>query len=79
MLVVDGVVRMMMIAAGPGIVMVAMMRSAFVSEAERYLARQRVGEMRMVMRVIDAIHERDIGLTGQHCGDRHAKHSDQTS
>jgi len=41
-------------------------------------ARERIGEMNVMMCVLHAIHERNIGLAGQYDRERHADHGDNT-
>jgi len=51
------------------------MRMLFAAaRAIAYVAGERIGEMGVMMRVVQAVHQRDIGLPGQHKGERHAEH-----
>ena len=52
----------------PAIMMMVMMRPALVviAAAELNVARQRIGEMHMVLSVVDPVHQRDVGLGRQH-------------
>jgi len=79
---------MIMIGRNAGLVMVmrcsvavrmGMMRRLTASRAIADVARQRIGEMGVVMGVIQTIHQRNVGLPGQHEGERHAKHGDGMS
>ena len=69
-----GVVMMMRSSA----VAMAMVVCTAVSQTA-YVAGERIGEMDVVMRVIQTIHQRDVGLPRQHESQRHAEHGDHAS
>ena len=50
-----------------------------ITEAKLHIASQRIGEMNVMMGVIDAVHQRDIRLSGQHDGQRQAQNGYRAS
>ena len=67
--------RVIVMMAGVLHAMVMMMMAAIAccSTANLQIPGERIGEMKMMVRVLDAIHQRNIGLAGQHHGERHAE------
>jgi hypothetical protein len=63
----------------PDMRVTVLMAAAFRSAARLHIPRHGIGEVDMVMRVFHAIFERNIGLAGQHDGQRHADDGDATS
>ena len=58
--------------------MLMLMAAGFRAHAND-TASQRIGEVGVVMCVFDLVHERDVGLSGQHHRQRHAKDGDNAS
>ena len=71
----------MVVIGGTAIMMMVVVRAALIviAAAELDIARERIGEMDVVMGVIDTVHQGDKGLPGQHHGQRHAHHGDGAS
>ncbi len=72
----------MRVVIGGGIcVMVMVVHGALlmIAGAKLDVAGERIGEVNVVMDVVDAVHQRDVGLSGQHDGERHAKDGDRAS
>lgn len=81
MVVIGGGVRvviMVMMRSGAirVLVCVRMVLQIAVSQAIADVAGERIGEMGMMMSVVQAIHQRDVGLPRQHERQRHAEHGD---
>ena len=80
MLMIGGTLRVIMMMGKRVLRAVVMMMAARAcrSAANLQIARERIGEMNVMVRVLDAVHERNIGLAGQHHRERHADHGDNT-
>ncbi len=78
MLVVGRAMRVVMIV-GCVARIVVMVRPALVANTKLHVASKRIGEMRVMVRVVDAVHQRDIGLARQHDRERHAQDGDRCS
>jgi len=80
MLMIGRTVRMVMVGRGIAImVMVVDPALVMIPAAKCHVAGQGIGEMNMVMGVVDAVHQRDVGLSGQHDGHRHAQDGNRAS
>ena len=80
MLMIGRTVRMVMVGRGIRImVMVVCPALVMIAGAKLDITGQRIGEMNVMMGVIDAVHQRDVGLPGQHDGQRHAQNGDRAS
>jgi len=79
-MVVGGRVRVVvMVVCAHTLIMfvcVRMLLRPAASRAIAYVPGERIGEMAVMMRVIQAVHQRDVGLPGQHERKRHAEHRD---
>ena len=80
MLVIGRTVRMVMVGRFiPIIVMVVYPTLVMIAGAKLHITGQRIGEMNVMMGVIDAVHQRDVRLPGQHDGQRHAQNGHRAS
>ncbi len=80
MLMIGRAVRMVMIGRViPIMVMMVCRALVMIAGAKLDITGQRIGEMNVMMGVIDAVHQRDIRLSGQHNGQRHAQNGDRAS
>ena len=61
------------------LVCVGMLLRTTVSQAIADVSGERIGEMGMMMRVVQAVHQRNVGLPRQHERQRHAEHGDSTA
>jgi hypothetical protein len=80
MLMIGWSIRMMM--AGRIIsIMVVVVRPTLVmiAAAELDITGQSIGEVQVMMGVIDAVHQRDVRLSGQHDSKRHAQNGHRAS
>ena len=59
--------------------MVETIRGIILRYGIRHAAGERIGEMGMIVRVIDPIHQRDERLSRQHGGKHHAEDGDHAS
>ena len=50
-----------------------------ITGAELHITGKRIGKMNVMVRVLDAVHQCDISLPGQHDGQRHAQNGDRAS
>ncbi len=73
MLVIGRTVRMVVVGCRIRIMVVVCPTLVMITEAKLQITSQRIGEMNVMMGVIDAVHQRDIRLSGQHDGQRHAQ------
>jgi hypothetical protein len=85
-LMVGGIVRMGVVRRTEVVmmrailrIMMMLMRVRIVGQRYLNIAGERIGEMRMVMGMVDTIHQRDIGLPRQHDRQRHADQGDDIS
>jgi hypothetical protein len=80
MLMIGWTVRMVMVGCGiRTMVMVVYAALVMIAAAKLHVAGQRIGEMNVILRVVDAVHQRDVGLPRQHDGQRHAQYGDRAS
>jgi len=78
-MVIGGRVRVVVVVCARTIkvfVCVRMMLRPAASHAIADVAGERIGEMAVMMRVIQAVHQRDVGLPRQHERKRHTEHRD---
>ena len=68
MLVIGRTVRMVMIGRGIPIMVVVRPTLVMITEAQLHITSQSIGEMNVMMGVIDPVHQRDIRLSGQQDG-----------
>jgi hypothetical protein len=71
-----------MMMAGRGIsimVVVVCLTLIMIAAAELDITSKSVGEMQVVIGMIDAVHQRDIRLPGQHDSQRHAQNGHRAS
>lgn len=71
--------RLMFGVIGIAVMMVKAWRIVVPRNGIFHVAGERIGKMRVIVRVIDLVHQRDVGLRRQHGGERHADHSDNAS
>ena len=80
MLMIGRSVRMMMAGRGiPIMVVVVCPTLVMIAAAELDITGQSIGEMQVVIGVIDAVHQRDVRLPGQHDSQRHAQNGHRAS
>jgi len=53
--------------------------AAGIPRAAKNASRERIGEVHVVLRMFDTVHQRDIGLAGEHHRQRHAEDGDRPS
>ena len=80
MLVIGWTARMVMVGRFIPIMVMVMCRAlVMIAGANLDIAGQRIGEMNVMMGVIDAVHQRDVRLPGQHDRQRHAQNGYRAS
>ena len=79
MLVIGRTVRMVMIGRGIPIMVVVRPTLVMITEAQLHITSQSIGEMNVMMGMIDPVHQRDIRLSGQQDGQRHAQNGYRAS
>ena len=80
MLMIRWSIRMMMASRGiPIMVVVVCPTLVMIAAAELDITSQSIGEMHVMMGMIDAVHQRDIRLSGQHDGQGHAQNGYRAS
>jgi hypothetical protein len=70
-LMLGGTLRVIVMMAG-------VLRAVVMMMADLQVPGERIGEMNVMVRVLDTIHERNIGLAGKDDRERHADHGDHT-
>jgi len=71
MMMAGRIISIMVVVVCPTLVMIA--------PAELDITGQGIGEMQVMMGVIDAVHQRDVRLSGQHDSQRHAQNGHRAS
>jgi len=80
MLMIGRALRVMMIGRRIGImVMVVRPTPVMIADAKLDITGEGIREMNVMMGVIDAVHQRDVRLSGQHNGQRHAQNGYRAS
>jgi hypothetical protein len=81
MLMVGGTVRVVMVGGRTRIMMVMVMclTLVMIAGARLDIAGERIGEMNVMLGVIDPVHQRDVRLSGQHGSQRHAQNGNRAS
>jgi hypothetical protein len=80
MLVISRTVRMVMVGRAIHIMMMVVCPTlVMIAGANLDITGEGIGEMYVMMGVINAVHQRDVRLSGQHDGQRHAQNGDRAS
>ena len=79
MLMIGRIVRRMIVRQMVRIALMMIAARIVDVAAKLDAACERVGKMHVMLRMLDAVHQRDVGLPGQHDGERHADDGDPAS